>query len=101
MSRFRRIDAGPEAPAEVTLTVDGRPLLARAGDSLAAALLAAGHVGFARNARTGRPDAPWCLIGVCFSCLCEVDGRAGEQACLTPVRAGMQVRTALAGADGS
>ena len=31
------------------------------------------------------------MMGVCFECLVEVDGKASVQSCLTPVRDGMQV----------
>jgi predicted molibdopterin-dependent oxidoreductase YjgC len=33
------------------------------------------------------------MMGVCFECLVEVDGRPNRQACLTAVEPGMQVRT--------
>ena len=89
---FRR--AGDEAGA-ITITVDGQPLAARPGDSLATALIAGGLTAFARNPKTGALNSPACLIGICFGCLCAVDGRPGVQACLTPVREGMQVRTHL------
>ncbi|MCB1125462.1 MAG: (2Fe-2S)-binding protein [Verrucomicrobiae bacterium] len=85
----------------VTLTVDGRPLTAQAGDTVAAAMLAAG-VGsgppgdwdgpFRRSAVGGQARAPYCLIGACFECLVEIDGMPNRQACLTLVRDGMAVR---------
>ncbi|MGY6567710.1 MAG: (2Fe-2S)-binding protein [Salinarimonas sp.] len=91
-SLFRRV--GDDAQA-LTITVDGRPVAAQQGDSLATALIAGGLTAFARNPKTGALNSPACLIGICFGCLCEVDGRPGVQACLTPVRDGMQVRTGL------
>ena len=33
-----------------------------------------------------------CLMGVCFDCLVEVDGRPNVQACMVTVREGMRVR---------
>jgi D-hydroxyproline dehydrogenase subunit gamma len=91
-SLFRRVDDNAGA---VTITVDGQSFVARPGDSLATALIAGGLTAFARNPKTGALNSPACLIGICFGCLCEVDGRPGVQACLTPVRDGMQVRTNL------
>jgi len=32
------------------------------------------------------------MMGVCFECLVEIDGRPNVQACMTPVRDGMAVR---------
>jgi len=91
-SLFRRVD---DATKTITIHVDGEPLAACPGDSLATALIAGGLTAFARNAKTGALNSPACLMGICFGCLCEVDGRPGIQACLTPVREGMQVRTSL------
>lgn len=91
MSAFRRTGRHRTA---VTLEVDGGPVPAVEGESVATALLAAGHAGFGAGGRTGSRRAPFCLIGVCFGCLCEVDGRRQVQACLEPVRDGLVVRTA-------
>lgn len=90
MSPFRR---STPAGGAVGITVDGEPVAAVAGDSVATALLAAGRTAFAASGKTGNRLAPLCLMGVCFGCLCEVDGRPQVQACLTPVREGMTVRT--------
>jgi NADH dehydrogenase/NADH:ubiquinone oxidoreductase subunit G len=32
------------------------------------------------------------MMGVCFECLVEIDGIPNQQACMTPVKEGMQVR---------
>lgn len=90
MSWFTRI-GGAES---VLFVVDGRPVEARAGDSVATALLAAGYSSFGRNAASGTANAPHCLIGNCFGCLCDIDGRPQSQACLVPVAEGMEVKTA-------
>lgn len=83
MSPFRRVGEG----RTVRITIDGAPVDAREGDSVALALLAHGDLAM------GRPPAPWCLMGVCFGCLVTIDGRASEQACLVPVREGLAVET--------
>jgi predicted molibdopterin-dependent oxidoreductase YjgC len=41
---------------------------------------------------SGEPRAPYCMMGVCFECLVEVDGVPNVQACMTSVREGMTVR---------
>jgi len=88
---WRRIEGGFEA-ARVNLVVEGRPVQARAGDSVAAAMLEAGVTVFRETPVSGAPRAPLCLMGVCFDCLVEVDGRPNVQACMTPVAEGMRVR---------
>lgn len=86
-SRFQTL---PEQGASVQFTLDGTPVTARAGTSLAAALLA--HSGDAsRETATGADRTAFCMMGVCFDCLVEVDGTPNTQACMTLVREGMVV----------
>ena len=90
VSRFHRL---PNADTEtVTMTVDGTPITAHAGDSLAAALLANSAKTSRHTARLAAPRTAYCMMGVCFDCLVEVDGHANVQACMTQVREGMVVR---------
>ena len=88
---FRRLP-DPDG-ATVTLTVDGAPIAARAGDTVAAALLAAGIVACRDTAVSATPRAPYCLMGVCFDCLVAIDGQGSRQACLVRVRDGMRIDT--------
>lgn len=83
---------GLEWPADCTIEIDGRPVPARRGEPLAAALLRAGAVPIRHSAVSGEPRAPMCMMGVCFECLVELDGVPNVQACMTPVGAGMRVR---------
>ena len=86
---FRRL---PEsARREVSITVDGRSVVAREGDSVAAALLGSGSLACRTTPVTGAPRAPYCMMGVCFDCLVSVDGVANRQGCLVPVREGMRI----------
>ncbi|MFK8328477.1 (2Fe-2S)-binding protein [Pseudomonas sp. BJa5] len=76
-----------------TIEFDGCALSVPGGVSLAAALLASGIRSTRTTPVTGRPRAPYCLMGVCFECLVEVDGVPNCQACMIAVRDGMRVRT--------
>lgn len=87
---FKRL---AEAGVTVALTIDGRAVAARSGDTVAAALLAAGIEACRTTPVTGAPRAPYCSMGVCFDCLVTIDGVGSRQACLVPVRAGMTVET--------
>lgn len=79
-------------PAEtVRFSFDGRSVTAAQGDTLAAALLAAGVETFRDSVVGGEPRAPYCLMGVCFECLVTIDGIQNSQSCLTEVREGMVV----------
>ena len=86
---FRRIDAAAE---NVRFSFEGRTIGACAGDSVAAALLAAGETTLRDTPVSGARRAPYCMMGVCFDCLVEIDGVGNRQACLTPVANGMRVR---------
>ncbi len=85
MSGSLRI-AGVGRPAEVAFTWQGATLRAPVGESLAAALLAAGVRRLGEG--PGAPRAAFCMMGTCQQCLVRVDGRLA-QACLVPVRAGL------------
>lgn len=85
---FRAIDADDV----VTITFDGKPLSVPTGISVAAALLLAGVDHTRRNPVSSDPRAPYCMMGVCFECLMEIDGQPSTQACLVPVCEGMAVR---------
>jgi NADH dehydrogenase/NADH:ubiquinone oxidoreductase subunit G len=88
---FRRLtDASRPA---LTILVDGVACEAHAGDSVAAALLSAGHLVTRTCTPSGAPRAPYCLMGVCFECLVTIDGIGNRQACTTAVRPGMHIET--------
>jgi len=89
---FKRLDDSGET---ISLAVDGKPIRARVGDTVASAMLTAGIDRFRTTPVTESPRAPYCLMGVCFDCLVTIDGVGSRQACLVPVRAGMAVETQL------
>ncbi|MEV7813791.1 (2Fe-2S)-binding protein [Streptomyces flaveolus] len=76
-----------------TVTFDGRPLEALPGQTVAAALWAAGVTAWRSTRGAGRPRGVFCGIGVCFDCLVTVNGRPHQRACLVPVRPGDDIRT--------
>ena len=82
---FRR-----SALTDCTITWNGAEVAARAGESLAAALLSAGVTHFRDTALSGTPRGPLCMMGACFDCLVEVEGVANRQACLVTVLPGMK-----------
>ena len=78
--------------SSVTLQFEGSVINAPAGISVAAALLPNNAGPFRSTPVTSSPRAAYCMMGVCFDCLVEVDGVPSRQACLTPVRDGMVIR---------
>jgi len=85
-----RPDAGPAAL--VAVEVEGRPVRVVEGASAAAAVLVAGLASLRDTPVTGAPRAPYCMMGICFDCLAEIDGVPNRQSCMVPVRPGMRIR---------
>jgi thioredoxin reductase len=88
----------------VSFAFEGETLRGRRGESVAAALAAAGI----RALRTTRTDAPrgiFCGMGVCQECLVEIDGISNQRACMTKLERPVTIRRqdhlaqAVAGGD--
>lgn len=75
----------------VIFVFEGEAIEACAGDSVAAALIAAGVRATGLHPVTGEARAPYCMMGACFECLVEIDGVPNRQACMAPVASGMNV----------
>ncbi len=86
-ARLPDADAGDVVP----IAIDGVVFEARAGDTVAAALLAAGTTAFRNTPVSGAPRGPYCLMGTCFECQVEIDGQPNLRACMTRVAPGMRV----------
>jgi predicted molibdopterin-dependent oxidoreductase YjgC len=85
----RRPDADP---ATIAVIVEGRTALVPPGASAAAAVLVAGFRHIRETPVEGRERSPYCMMGICFDCLVEIDGVPNRQACMVPVADGMKVR---------
>lgn len=85
----RRSDGGA---ATVAVTVEGRTVLVPAGASAAAAVLVAGFRSIRETPVERRERAPYCMMGICFDCLAEIDGVPNRQSCLVEARPGMRIR---------
>ena len=76
--------------ASISIDFEGRAVPAIEGETVAAALTAAGITAL-RRTRGGDPRGVFCGMGVCHECLVTVDARPGQRACMTEVREGMSV----------
>ncbi|MFH1866126.1 MAG: FAD-dependent oxidoreductase [Candidatus Eisenbacteria bacterium] len=72
---------------------DGRRLNGHEGETIAAALHAAGVRVLRHSIKLGRPRGFFCAIGRCSSCLMTVDGTPNVMTCVTPLKANMRVET--------
>lgn len=79
----------------MSIRFDGAQIPALPGETIAAALSAAGVLAF-RQTASGAPRGLWCGMGACFDCIVTVDGRAGQRACMVKAKDGMVVQSAHA-----
>lgn len=81
----------PDLPS--ALRFDGTEVPFAPGQSVGAALTAAGIRSWRTTRVTGRPRGLFCGIGICFDCLVVADGRPNQRACLLLAQDGMEIST--------
>lgn len=86
---FKRLENNPER--QVTVFIDGAPIVVPAGETVAAAVLLSGFRYTRTTPVSNTPRAPFCLMGVCYECLMVVDGLANQRACKLTVAEGMEI----------
>ena len=83
----------PDGPtATIAVEVEGRRVEVPPGASAAAAVLVAGLASIRDTPAGGAERAPYCMMGICFDCLAEIDGVPNRQACMVSARSGMRIR---------
>jgi len=78
---------------ELTIYVDGQPVRAYAGETIATVLMANGQRTFRHTTPGHSPRGLFCGMGVCFDCLVTVDTVPNIRACVTQVQDGMRIAT--------
>lgn len=86
---FRKLHNPGET--ELTVYIDDVAVPAEAGESAAAVLLRQEACWARLTPVKETKRAPYCMMGVCFDCLAEVDGVGSVQTCLTTVEDGMRI----------
>lgn len=87
---FRDLNQNPQTHT-INITIDGVEEAVPAGYTVASALLAKGYYANRASVISAQPRGPYCMMGVCYECLVEVDGIANRQACMTEVYEGMAI----------
>jgi D-hydroxyproline dehydrogenase subunit gamma len=86
---FRKL---PEFPAgALTIYIDGQPVEAGPEESVAAVLLRQEEPWSRLTPVTRSRRAPYCMMGVCFECVAEMEAGRSVQTCLIPVRDGLSI----------
>lgn len=78
---------------QIQISVDGKPVTAYEGETVAAVLIANDIAAFRLTRQQRRPRGLYCGMGVCYECLVRVDGVDNVRACMTAVADGMVVET--------
>jgi len=86
-----RIESGIIRGREIEIFVNGQPVRAFEGETIGAALTAAGIRELRRTEQLQNPRGQYCCMGTCHGCLVTVDGQPNVRACITPVQVGQQI----------
>jgi predicted molibdopterin-dependent oxidoreductase YjgC len=78
--------------SEVRFTLDGAPMSADEGQTIAAALINHGVMSWRATRFADRPRGILCGIGVCYDCLITLNGEPNVRACVTRIEPGDDVR---------
>jgi len=89
----RRIQAGVERGKCFEIEVDGEKILAYEGETIAAALLAAGKRISRKTTKREELRGVYCGIGVCFECRMIVNGKPNTRVCQTLAMPNCTVQT--------
>lgn len=89
----------PESAPVVHFTFDGKEIEGFAGEALSSALFANGIKRFSEHPKGigkpgGAPQGIFCANGQCSQCSVLIDG-VMRKSCITPLKAGMDVRTVI------
>jgi sarcosine oxidase subunit alpha len=88
-----RLGSPDQRGSRLTIFVDGQPCAAYPGETIAGALVAAGHMHSRKTSDRHEWRGYYCGMGVCWECLVVVDGRPNVRGCMTFVRDGMRIET--------
>ncbi len=87
-----RIAAVSRRPA-IHIRVNGRSIAATPGETVLAALTAAGFSTMKKSNVRGEARGAFCGMGVCYECLVTVNGVPKQRSCMTEVQDNMEIQT--------
>jgi len=93
MSEDLRLGDAAARGRRVSITIDGKPVAAFEGETVAGVLLAIGHIASRTSPVRGEARGYYCGMGQCWDCALVIDGRPNMRACMTPVAEGMRIET--------
>lgn len=76
---------------KIYILVNGNKIEAYDGETVLAALIAAGYKSLHKNEENLEPRGALCGMGVCFECRVNINGVPNIRACMTDVQDGMEI----------
>ncbi|HTY94834.1 MAG TPA: (2Fe-2S)-binding protein [Steroidobacteraceae bacterium] len=89
----RRAEKGVVRGRQFEIEVDGRKIPAYEGETIGAALTAAGVRTLRRTAKHHHPRGMYCGIGLCYECAMVINGVPNTRVCQTLATPGCRVET--------
>jgi len=86
-----RIASITRRPA-IRIRVNGRSIEATPGETVLAALTAAGFRVLKKSNVRGEARGPFCGMGVCYECLVTINGVPKQRSCMTEVDDNMEIQ---------
>lgn len=93
-----RITHNVKRGEQITVTINGTPVTAYAGETVAAILLA-NDINLFYKTDNGKARGPYCNMGTCFECRVTItteNSKSWQRACMTTAEHGMSISTAAA-----
>ena len=75
----------------VTIFVNGKETLAYTGETVFAALRAAGYRVLNKSKAIGEVRGGFCGMGVCYGCLVSINGLENRRSCMVEVETNMEI----------
>lgn len=88
---LNRVTPSQVLPSQLTVTVNGAPVLVPSGATAAVAVVLAGEA--CRKSLRGEPRGPLCGMGICFECRVAIDGNLHARSCQVLCQHGMEIET--------
>jgi sarcosine oxidase subunit alpha len=89
----RRVEKGVKRGRRFEIEVDGQNIVAYEGETVAAALIAAGRRTFRQTTNKKHPRGLYCGIGLCYECMMIINGVPNTRACQTLATPGCRVES--------
>ena len=93
MFRYLADDAPNKSQQQVCIIINDRKVTVPVNTSVWSAMAASGEATTRLSSVSQQPRSAYCAMGACFECLVEIDGLPNQQACMTRVYPGMEVRS--------